>query len=81
MKKNKFTKEQIKKLKVFWESQKEATNRYLENINAIEWVMSDNLGIEGLEFFWSEGYIVGIGDFPITNYELLQDEELTKEGK
>ena len=71
----KFTKEQIEQLKIFWDSQKETTDRYLENLYAIEEVMSDALGIEGLEFFWSDNSIVGIGSMD-REYKLLQYEDL-----
>ena len=77
--KKKFTKKQIKRLKVFWASQKETTDRYKENIYAIEKVMADILDIEGLEFFWSDGSIVGIGNYPTSTYELLQQEDLEDE--
>jgi len=78
MSSKKFTKEQIEQLKIFWKSQKETTDRYRENLYAIEQVMEDTLGIEGLEFFWSDNEIVEIGDYPMSTYELLQDEELEK---
>ena len=79
----KFTKRQIKQMRVFWESQIETTNRYLENINAIETVMSDILGIEGLEFFrGTDGYYCGIGDGgwmnPKSIYSLIHGEEIMK---
>ena len=72
----KFTKEQIEQLKVFWKSQKETTARYRENLHAIETVMADMLDIEGLEFFWCDNSIVGIGDYPMSTYKLLQYEDL-----
>jgi len=71
----KFTKEQIEQLKVFWSSQKETTDRYYAQIEAIEQVMSKLLGIEGVEFFWCDNNIVGIGTTD-REYKLVQDEEL-----
>lgn len=71
VKKKKFTKAQIKKLSIFWKSQLETTARYRENIYAIEEVMEKSLGIEGLEFFFADGEIVGIGTTG-RDYELLQ---------
>ena len=72
----KFNKKQIEQLKVFWVLQQETSARYQENLHAIEQVMSDSLGIEGLEFFWGENpYIVGIGDVDRT-YHLLQEDVL-----
>ena len=74
--KKKFSKAQIKKLKVFWKSQLETTNRYKENIYAIEKAMADSLGIDNLEFFWCDGSIVGIGDYPMSTYKLVQGNEI-----
>jgi len=79
MSNKKFTKDQIEKLKIFWKSQKETTSRYRENLYAIEQVMEDSLGIEGLEFFWSDNSIVGIGTID-REYNLLQYEDLDDEG-
>ena len=51
MTKKKFTKEQIRQLQVYWDRQEDVTKIYRENIYAIERIMEDALGIEGLEFF------------------------------
>ena len=80
MKKKKWTKEQKEQLKIFWRSQQETTDRYRENIHAIEKAMEDALGIKGSEFFWADDGIVGIGTAG-RDYELLQwcDGELKAE--
>ena len=76
----KFNKSQIKKLQLFWASQEETSDRYWENIHAIETVMRDTLGIPDLEFFVNnEGQICGIGNQWANEkdkYELIQQEEL-----
>ena len=73
----KFTKKQIKELKLFWDSQKELTDRHLHNLQAIESTMESMLGIEGLEFFWNDNSIVGIGTVD-RKYKLIQEDEIEK---
>ena len=77
-----WTPEQIERLKLYWRSQKETTDRYLNNIDAIENTMRMDLDIPELEFFWSDGYIQGIGNMYAEDedkYELLQLEDLDEE--
>ena len=75
MKKKKWTKKQREQLKHYWECQKEATDKYTDELWRIETYMSDALGVEGVEFFWSWGSIVGICTAG-RDYELLQYEDL-----
>ena len=74
-----FTKKQMVKLRLYYRSALEAEDRYRENLSAIETVMQGDVGIEDLEFFITDSWLVGIGTEG-RDYELVQGEDIEKEG-
>ena len=85
MEHKRFSEAQVKKLKMYWASAMESTDRYREMLDSIETVMQTDLDIPTLEFFWSEiDGLAGIGTqwadesekFGLLQAEDLEDEEM-----
>ena len=75
--KKKFTKKQIKKLKVYWKELRILENKFGSDISTIEKKMQKSLKIEDVEFFCVDGEYCGIGNVRRT-MELIASYELEK---
>lgn len=74
----KFSAEQLQKMKVYWDKMKEAQDRFYTEISGIEHLMENELNIGGIEFFWCDNSIVGIGTAD-REYELVQFDFMEEE--
>ncbi len=66
----------IKKLKPYWKKLQELEGKFNLDVYALELKMRNELNIDDLEFFWSDGYC-GIGNTSRT-IKLVNAEELEK---
>ena len=73
----KWTEEQIDLLKVLWGKYKAIEDLYYCQIGELEKMGLANLKVP-IEFFFTDGGCVGIGD-ENREYELLQEEELNED--
>ena len=71
------TNKQLSTLKEGWKLFQEITDAYDRNVSNIETNISKKTGIKDIEFFFSDGGCVGIGNIART-MELIQREELEK---
>ena len=62
MKMRKFTKEEVKKLKVFWKKFKKIEDEFYSDVRMLEDLMQKATGIEDVEFFASDDSYCGIGN-------------------
>jgi hypothetical protein len=69
------TKKLIKTLKPFWKQMEKARTDYFNILKCIETMMEKKTNIKGIEFFWCDDGIVGIGNINRT-LELVHDNEL-----
>ena len=69
------TKELIKKLKPFWKEMRERQTSFFRNLSEIEARMEKETKIKGIEFFFCDGEIVGIGNAD-RSLKLVHDSEL-----
>ena len=69
-----FNKEQLELLRALWKQYKEIEDIYYMKINELEEIGKTNLDID-LEFFFTDGGCVGIGDIN-REYKLVQTEKL-----
>jgi hypothetical protein len=74
------TKALIKKLKPYWNEADKESTKYYKALEKIEKKASKELEIEGLEFFFSDNDLVGIGNEE-RNMELVHDSDFKKELK
>lgn len=65
----------IKELKPYWQDLQREQIYFYNSIEAIEEEMSEELGIEGLEFIWCDNDIVGIGTMD-KKLKLIHDYQL-----
>ena len=68
-------KELIKQLKPYWKEMRERQTSFFRNLSEIEARMEKETKIKGIEFFYCDGEIVGIGNADRT-LELIHDSEL-----
>ena len=68
-------KELIRKLKPFWKEMRMEQSKFHRKLAEIEKRMEKATKIEGMEFFWCDDGIVGIGNTDRT-LELISDSEL-----
>ncbi len=64
----------IKKLKPYWKKLQELEGKFNLNVHELELKMQDEIGMEDLKFFWSDGYC-GIGNESRT-IKLIHEHEL-----
>lgn len=69
------TPELVEKLKPFWNEMQNAEDEFRMEISEIESRMWDSTKIEGIEFFFSDGEVVGIGNYN-RSMELIRASEL-----
>lgn len=70
----KLPKETIKKLKPYWKKLQELEGKFNLDVHMLELKMQKGIGIESLEFFWSDGYC-GIGNDSRT-IKLIHEHQL-----
>ncbi len=75
MKKKKWTKEQLKVLRKGWKDAKKYYGAFCVALGGIEVQMEGRLKINGIEFFWVDNEMVGIGVVD-RDRRLVQREEL-----
>ena len=68
------TKKLIEQLKPFWKEMRTEQSNFLHKLFEIERRMETTTKIKGIEFFWCDDDIVGIGNFDRT-MELIHDSE------
>lgn len=76
MKKFKPTPKQLKIIKKYWAKLQDELDRHLATVRILETKMGDETKIEGIEFFFNDGYC-GVGNFKRT-MELIDCTELEK---
>ncbi len=72
----KFTKKEIKKLKIYWKELSRIQDEFHFHVELLEMAMQHDLNIDDLEFIFIDGYC-GIGNINRT-IKLLNEEELEK---
>lgn len=63
----------IKKLKKYWKALQLLEEDFSIRVSALENIMEDKTGIEGIEFYWCDGYC-GIGTADKKMKLIHQDE-------
>lgn len=65
----------LKKLRLYWQRLLVLENKHHKSVYQLEKKMEKETGIEGIEFFYNDGY-VGIGNFGLWTIPLVDAEKL-----